>query len=443
MCKICVVILRNSFFLAYFLVVFFFTSCEDKNNKSLVCESFFPLEGGMNTQVTLVVRNMGNMSPFVEVRFNEKRASVVNWFNDSVRVLTPMRPGDECTIHVKIGRDSAEFLQKFTYHTQSALSTLVGQQGATEFNPGLYSEVTFQDPCYLTIDVDGNLFLSHYTPNLVALINKKEEYVIPLTLTGGLEYNIPCVPVVDLSGKVIMVPLDGRNSEYVLYFQFNANEDWAPRLRSISLPSTSLISPKFSFAICELDGMVYFRSSRDGAIMRFDLPTRTGEWATDKNGHELWLNENLDAGAYLAFDPFNKSRLFGTLSGETGLAHCVAFVDVVTGEEGIYAGGIGKDAFGWKDGAAKDARFNNPKQIVFDNEGNLLIADAGNHCIRKISRDGIVSTVAGVAGISGYKDGPIDEALLDCPWGICVDRRNDDIYIVDRGNKCIRIISFF
>ncbi len=47
---------------------------------------------------------------------------------------------------------------------------------------------------------------------------------------------------------------------------------------------------------------------------------------------------------------------------------------------------------GYADGSAKTALFNEPLGIIFDKKGNLLIADGMNHCIRKLSSDGIVST---------------------------------------------------
>jgi outer membrane protein assembly factor BamB len=47
---------------------------------------------------------------------------------------------------------------------------------------------------------------------------------------------------------------------------------------------------------------------------------------------------------------------------------------------------------GYADGPAKTALFNEPMGIVFDKNGNLLIADGMNHCIRKLSSDGMVST---------------------------------------------------
>ena len=54
----------------------------------------------------------------------------------------------------------------------------------------------------------------------------------------------------------------------------------------------------------------------------------------------------------------------------------------------------GRAQEGYKDGRASTALFNSPKGIAYDSKGNLFIADMNNHCIRKLSPDGIVTTFA-------------------------------------------------
>lgn len=54
----------------------------------------------------------------------------------------------------------------------------------------------------------------------------------------------------------------------------------------------------------------------------------------------------------------------------------------------------GRAQEGYKDGKALTALFNFPKGIAYDSKGNLFIADMNNHCIRKLSPDGMVTTFA-------------------------------------------------
>jgi sugar lactone lactonase YvrE len=82
----------------------------------------------------------------------------------------------------------------------------------------------------------------------------------------------------------------------------------------------------------------------------------------------------------------------------------------------------GNGTAGAKDGPAAGATFNNPQGVALDNRGNLWIADAGNHTIRRLDlTTGIVGTVAGKAGSSGAADGPGQEARFNTPTGIAFE----------------------
>ncbi len=75
---------------------------------------------------------------------------------------------------------------------------------------------------------------------------------------------------------------------------------------------------------------------------------------------------------------------------------------------------------GFRDGVGADARFYNPNAITVDSAGNVLVADTGNHTVRKVTPAGVVTTIAGKAGISGTTTGALP-ALLNSPRGIVVD----------------------
>lgn len=90
------------------------------------------------------------------------------------------------------------------------------------------------------------------------------------------------------------------------------------------------------------------------------------------------------------------------------------------------------------DGPALQARFHTPSGIAADAQGNLYVADTGNHAIRRIGVDGQVTTVAG--GEQGYADGPGAQARFDAPMGIAVDAQGQ-IYVADTWNDRIRVIG--
>jgi len=92
-------------------------------------------------------------------------------------------------------------------------------------------------------------------------------------------------------------------------------------------------------------------------------------------------------------------------------------------------------------GLAIHATVNRPQGICFDNSGNLLIADTGNHLIRKVDSSGIIHTIAGSQYLSPNGDGSLATSVnLRSPSAICVDQFNN-VYIADTGNRRIRKID--
>src|SRR5262249_51536959 len=100
---------------------------------------------------------------------------------------------------------------------------------------------------------------------------------------------------------------------------------------------------------------------------------------------------------------------------------------------------IAGSAEGFLDGPASSAMFNTPSGIALTRKGEIIVADTSNNRIRRIARDGMVSTVAGT-GERGRLDGPGDRASFDGPIGVAVDRLGN-IFIADSYNDCIRKIT--
>ena len=97
---------------------------------------------------------------------------------------------------------------------------------------------------------------------------------------------------------------------------------------------------------------------------------------------------------------------------------------------------------GWMDGIGSAARFNNPTGIGVDTAGVVYVADTTNNLIRKITPGGMVSTLAGVPGVSGARDGAGDQAMLNGPTGLAVAPNGYSLFVADTGNSTIRLISF-
>ncbi|MGA2256643.1 MAG: NHL repeat-containing protein [Thermoguttaceae bacterium] len=100
---------------------------------------------------------------------------------------------------------------------------------------------------------------------------------------------------------------------------------------------------------------------------------------------------------------------------------------------------------GYRDGSLAKARLHSPRGMVFDSKGNLIFSDCWNHRIRKITPEGVVSTLAG-GGPTGedaaatWRDGTGNEARFFAPCGLAIDR-NDNLFVADPENHRIRKIT--
>ena len=104
--------------------------------------------------------------------------------------------------------------------------------------------------------------------------------------------------------------------------------------------------------------------------------------------------------------------------------------------------GTGERGYEGDGGPAGAALLSEPFMCAFDTQGNLYIAEATNHCIRRVEQDsGIIVTIAGT-GEEGYSGdgGPATQATFNQPYSLQVDD-NGDVYVVDRLNYVIRKID--
>jgi D-alanyl-D-alanine dipeptidase len=98
------------------------------------------------------------------------------------------------------------------------------------------------------------------------------------------------------------------------------------------------------------------------------------------------------------------------------------------------------DFSGSADGTGTTARFLLPQSLATDAAGNVYVADSFNHTIRKISAAGVVSTLAGSAGIFGSVNGIGTAARFSTPQGLATDDAGN-VFVADTDNSTIRKIS--
>lgn len=336
--------------------------------------------------------------------------------------ITPRQPGDTCNISVVMGKDSLTFDETFEYTTTVQLTTLCGDRDRRETVDGSLINSAFNKPRFLAIDKDNNIFVSEWEANILRRVNEEEDEAVTVHSGGGSLNALSC----DAEGKVLFGPKD----DGFTFFEFDPERLWQPKKFNIIQAEDSKyfkLEWKHSVTVCQIDSMMYTRSF-DGEIIKFHPKTK-----------KAWLVTQLEdkgsrADGYCMFSPVEPEWMYIAYA-EKGY---IGRYNVLTGVHEEYAGAFGQR--GHQDGDRKDAAFGTLRQMTFDKDGNLFVADEGNHCIRKVSVDGIVTTVVGVPGKWGYKDGTPEVALLNQPNGVAVDSEGT-IFVADRENNCIRKLT--
>jgi outer membrane protein assembly factor BamB len=282
------------------------------------------------------------------------------------------------------------------------------------------------------MDNDGNIFaiIRNNNGGLVK-INEEENSAIELaTAAQGIVWiSSPCV---DLSTGIVALPSDNIRE---LFWTFDPKEGWAFRQRYMKFKESTIQKPvnaqKRVIASCVYDGHFYCHYV-DGHIVKIHPKTYEAETI-------YLLPQGGCAG--MAFNPLNPKMLYLVFYSDAGIyANSLCSMDV-TDPEGTFQKLSGTTSGGHRDGELSISQFYQPLQIFFDPEGNLYIADSGNHCIRRLNTTtNMVETVVGVPGVRGWKDGGKDEALFSQPRGIAVSS-DGTVYVGDHGNARIRKLA--
>jgi hypothetical protein len=100
-------------------------------------------------------------------------------------------------------------------------------------------------------------------------------------------------------------------------------------------------------------------------------------------------------------------------------------------------------AFGSADGVGSVARFNSPVGLAWGNNSGLIyISDSGNHTIRYLNPvNGAVVTLTGLAGATGFTDGSFSSARFNTPLGLAIDSGETALWVADRNNNTVRRLS--
>lgn len=438
------------------LALILFSRCENNGyteyvgepynpNKKLALISFSPDSGGVAEQVILKGENFGTDKEKLRVYFNKKRAIVIETKGDVAYVVAPRLPGDTCIISVVIGKDSLSFKKEFYYKQKVHVITICGTPHADEgHEDGTLVEAIMSRPYYIAVDQEKNIFVAQYPNGIsgsmhrIRMLNEEKNNITTIfqTASGGYLLAGCCSPLT----QVIYFP----RYRDISYIELNPEKQWAarkvtPTVKEIEGKFTREdLLRKFSFAVSPENGKIYTITGT-GKLVSIDPDTHEAELVMDGI-----LQERLQGGeveAFLTFDPNNPHMLYFVNPNPLNPAD-----EKIPGTDMIYTIDLrrnivepfaGSGMKGTLDGPRLLAQFNNPCQICFDKDGTLYVGDTDNYCVRKISKEGIVSTILGKPGTGGYMDGDPEHALFDRFFGMYIDE-DGTLYIADYYNRCVR-----
>ncbi len=276
------------------------------------------------------------------------------------------------------------------------VSTIAGTPGMRGIVDGTGAAAQFLDAEGMAADGAGNLYVAEYGGGcVIRKVVVATGVVSTIFGTAGMCGSANGVGTAARFSSPSGMAVDGAGNLYVADSQNQT-------IRKIVL-ATGVVST--------LAGTPGQRGSQDGIgpQARFDLPHGV---ALDGAGN-LYVADNLN----------------GTIRK---IVLATGMVTTVAGTAGQY---------GSADGVGAAAQFTEPRAVAADGQGNLYVADPGNHTLRKVVLSTFaVSTIVGTAGESGSENGRGAAALLNSPQAVVADGAGN-LYVVDTNNCLIRKVT--
>lgn len=421
------------------LVLFIFCACTKKSttengvpydpSSPVTISRITPDSGGVSTQLMIYGSNFGSDTSLIKVFINGKPAPVIGSNGSAIYVLVPSKAGSG-EVKVVVGDHSTtqEAIAPvgFRYIFYPRVSTLAGftdKDGKTAIVDGPINKAQFEEPYWLSFDDKKNIWLLEEYRGLRFINADRTEVSTKFRTGNGM-------------GRPRTLSFNpGFDTLYITNDQW----DWTGLSTAVATKAdnftrwTSLIYSQTTNggAAQPQTGDYFFNAYSTGAIFKWDR--------TAKVSRELYRIGDVSWEFNVQFAPSGdfayivvvnqhyilKSR-YNRQTGE--LETPVHFVG-------------GRRSAGHRDGVGVDARFDQPHQGAFDENDNFYLCDVVNHCIRKITPEGVVSTFAGRPRTSGYADGALRDAQFHNPRGIIYDQASGTFYVADQVNRRIRTIS--
>ncbi|MEK6152733.1 IPT/TIG domain-containing protein [Flavobacteriaceae bacterium 3-367] len=339
-----------------------------------------PESGPKTTIVDINGSNFGMDVAAVQVFFNGKEAVVHTISDTQIKAEVPSKA---YTGLVKVIVDGTTVTgPTFTYIISDIqVSTLAGSTAG--FAEGTGENAQFTSPYGVAVDASGNVYVADR-------FNDKIRKITPEGMVSTLAGSIGGFA----NGT-------GENAQFDQPFRVAVDAGGNVYVSDTKNHKIRKITP--SGVVSTLAGSIGGFANGTGENAQFDNPfgvavdTEGNVYVADENNHKI--------------RKITPNGSVSTLAGSTQ---------------------------GFVDGTGTNAQFFLPSGVALDGVGNLYVADTGNHKIRKITPDGVVTTVAG--STQGFANGPGTTAKFNQPLGVTIDVEGN-AYVADTGNQKIRMIT--
>lgn len=440
-------------------------------SKPVTFTDYSPKEGPVRTLIFIEGSNFGTDISKIEVTIGGIMAPVIGSTGTRIAVMAPRR-SNRGDVVVKIMDETGKVIKEqqfddlFTLQTALQVNTLAGKvdplTNTSSIVNGTFEEAEFSAPWWLEMDKDPetgdkNIYCID-AEGLVAFrkINLTKEEVSTVFMKGQ-------------SGakNIKSMLFDTPTRDTLLFVDDNGKGNWNDRhalpnifytLRNENFRKVyPYLYAQTSYSAASMsDGTLFYNTYTTSVVYK----ARQVWDATAKmwDGEALFsIKANSNAHTYMTRHP---DDLYVYITGRFHAIYKCAYNKQTKKLESpvVHAGTLGT-AEGYVDLPGTSARFNRPTQGVFvKNEEyvaqgktdvyDFYVCDANNHCIRKVTPEGEVSTFAGRGSlgtdgvVKGWIDGEAREtARFDTPTGICYDEEEEIFYVADNQNKRIRTIS--
>ena len=330
--------------------------------------------------------------------------------------------------------------------TDGVASTLAGAAGSAGSINGTGTAAKFRRPQGVVTDSGGNVFVAD-TDN--AVIRKSTSAGVVTTFagtagsTGGTNgtgaaarFSKPTGMGRDASNNLFVTDVVGQTIRKVT--SLAAVTTFAGANGTVGSTNATGTAARFSApssAVVDSSGNIFIADAANSAIRKI---TAAGAVTTFAGTAGAQGSADATGAAARFYRPVGIAR---DASNNLYVADSVGQTirKITTG--GVVSTFAGVSAVvGANDNTGSAATFRSPSGVVADGNGNLFIADTGNHTIRKVTPTGVVSTFAGTALSAGSANATGTSARFNAPAGLAIDTAGN-IYVADTGNHIIRKIT--